>query len=404
MRPIAAFSSLFLALRVEACAHGSKSATELATLAKRNNEARAVPEADDSSKIVLDNVRVFDGNTVGPLSTVVIDGDVISFDSADATDRFDAQGAVLLPGLIDAHVHPETIEHLKSLTGYGVTTAFHAACTSREHCLSVQGHVGLVDIHLAATSPAAAPNSMHGNFILAQAGDASLLVDGLDDAQRWFGEQLATDPGFFKLIAQSPGLSQETLNFLVDQSHRHGKRVICHAVDVGSHRQAMLAGADQIHHMPLDVGIDQDLAVQVLERGNVVAPTLTMMKSFYDIGVGNYSAAAASVGAYRDAGVPLIAGTDANVGVTNVPFGSSLHDELALLVGAGLSNVEALRAATVLAARYWGLCDRGVIAAGKRADLLLVDGDPTADIAATRRIKKVWVAGREYTGPFGGRG
>jgi imidazolonepropionase-like amidohydrolase len=67
-----------------------------------------------------------------------------------------------------------------------------------------------------------------------------------------------------------------------------------------------------------------------------------------------------------------------------------------LLIDAGLSSVEALRAATVLPAQYFGLHDRGVIKPGRRADLVLIDGDPIADIHATRLIRRVWCAGVEH--------
>ncbi len=70
-----------------------------------------------------------------------------------------------------------------------------------------------------------------------------------------------------------------------------------------------------------------------------------------------------------------------------------MSDELRLLVEAGLTPVEALRSATVVPAEFFGFTDRGVIEAGRRADLLLTDGDPTQDIAATRAIRGVWAAG-----------
>ena len=70
-----------------------------------------------------------------------------------------------------------------------------------------------------------------------------------------------------------------------------------------------------------------------------------------------------------------------------------MADELGLLVDAGLTPTEAIRSATALPARTFGLNDRGVIAAGRRADLLLVDGEPTADIGAIRNVRAVWIAG-----------
>ncbi len=94
----------------------------------------------------------------------------------------------------------------------------------------------------------------------------------------------------------------------------------------------------------------------------------------------------------RDAGVPILAGTDAPApGSWN---GASLHQELELLVKAGLSPSEALSAATSVPARTFGLKDRGLIAPGLRADLVLVHGDPTRDITSTRDIVAVWKAGK----------
>jgi len=64
------------------------------------------------------------------------------------------------------------------------------------------------------------------------------------------------------------------------------------------------------------------------------------------------------------------------------------------MVRAGLSPRQALAGATSLAAEHWRLVDRGRIAAGLRADLLLVRGDPTSEIRATRAVEAVWVAGK----------
>ncbi|MGH3885455.1 MAG: amidohydrolase family protein [Pseudonocardiaceae bacterium] len=101
----------------------------------------------------------------------------------------------------------------------------------------------------------------------------------------------------------------------------------------------------------------------------------------------------ALVGAMNQAGVGLLAGTDA----LN-PFcfpGFSLHDELELLVEAGLTPMQALQTATRNPAEYQGDLDRaGTIAAGKRADLVLLDADPLADIRNTRRINAVVAAGK----------
>lgn len=101
----------------------------------------------------------------------------------------------------------------------------------------------------------------------------------------------------------------------------------------------------------------------------------------------------ALVATLHRAGVPLMAGTDAPSPV--VFPGDSLHLELALLVEAGLSPAEALRAATLVPARFLGIDDEsGTVGVGKRADLVLLDADPLRDIANSRRIHAVLLGGR----------
>jgi hypothetical protein len=104
----------------------------------------------------------------------------------------------------------------------------------------------------------------------------------------------------------------------------------------------------------------------------------------------------ASVRALHEAGVDILAGCDVSEpipGLGGLAHGASLHHELQLLVAAGLKPIEALRAATSTPARRFGLTDRGRIIPGARADLLLVDGDPTTNIADTLSIRSVWRRG-----------
>jgi tetratricopeptide (TPR) repeat protein len=99
------------------------------------------------------------------------------------------------------------------------------------------------------------------------------------------------------------------------------------------------------------------------------------------------------VSAFHRAGVPLMCGTDAPFDLV-VP-GASLHDELAAFVACGMTPLEALRAATLVPARFLGIdAESGSVAAGKRADLVLVEGDPLEDVGAARRIGGVCLAGR----------
>jgi imidazolonepropionase-like amidohydrolase len=108
----------------------------------------------------------------------------------------------------------------------------------------------------------------------------------------------------------------------------------------------------------------------------------------------NFEFALATVAALRRAGVDVLAGTDAShLGAPGMAHGASLHDELRLLVTAGFTPTEALRAATAVPARRFALGDRGRITPGLRADLLLVTGDPTTTIGDTLSVQAVWRQG-----------
>jgi imidazolonepropionase-like amidohydrolase len=100
------------------------------------------------------------------------------------------------------------------------------------------------------------------------------------------------------------------------------------------------------------------------------------------------------VKAFADAGIPVLPGTDSII--PGVVAGFSLHEELEAMVEAGMTSEQVLTAATRLSAEWLGVAgDRGTVAAGKRADLLLLDADPLADVASTRAIAAV-IAGKRY--------
>ena len=136
------------------------------------------------------------------------------------------------------------------------------------------------------------------------------------------------------------------------------------------------------------------------DRGTAQVPTLVALRSVWDAqadGMTEQDRRAADrvwdryremVRLMRDADVPILAGTD------QAPDGVSLHRELELLVEAGLSPAETIAAATSRATAFLGLIDEvGTVEAAKRADLVLLDGDPLADITNTRHIAAVVVGG-----------
>ncbi|KAF2676804.1 hypothetical protein K458DRAFT_321123 [Lentithecium fluviatile CBS 122367] len=136
------------------------------------------------------------------------------------------------------------------------------------------------------------------------------------------------------------------------------------------------------------------ILVDIKRHGQLVTPTIAT-----DLGSASLSNVYATVHTMYKAGVPTLARTDA-VGqvAANVshPFGSSLHQELQNLVYIGMIPAEAMDAATRVPAMFHRLNDRGFIAPGMRADLLLLNSNPLVNISNTLDIERVWIGGRQY--------
>lgn len=342
------------------------------------------------TKTALTGVRVFDGARLTEPTTVVLDGPLIGADPVGA-EALDCAGATLLPGLFDAHVHLLTPDDLTGLAAHGVTTALDMACWPRERVDSFRGRVP--DIRSAGV-PAIGPGGNHAKMP-GMPAEAVLTAPG--QAADFVARRVAEGADYVKVVVEGDLLAQDTINAVVASAKAHGKLTVAHASSVDAYRRAVRAGADVLTHVPRDGVLDAETTTRMAEQGQVAVPTLTMMAALTTkIGADGYTFSRDSVTVLYAAGVPILAGTDAfSAPMLPVPVvpGSSLHEELALLVAAGLSEVDALRAAAELPARHFGFPDRGAVREGLRADLVLVDGDPTRDIAATAKIRRVWAAG-----------
>lgn len=172
---------------------------------------------------------------------------------------------------------------------------------------------------------------------------------------------------------------------------------MAHVVDAATVCDALDAGVDAFTHVPLDAPLPEELVDRAAAEGRVVIPTLAMMEVSSGADVGRALADDDRIAAWlHRAGARLPAGTDANNAPGSscpVVHGAALHRGLELLVAAGLTPTEALTPATAAPALHFGLHDRGRIAPGLRADVVLVEGDPKQDITATRAIRRIWRRG-----------
>ena len=374
---------------------------DISSLTTHNLMTRGLYQRKPHQEVLaIINARIFDGSCLQPPRTLVINSGYISGHSPHYDRIYDAKGRTLIPGLIDAHTHPTSISDLASLSKAGVTTAVNAFCPSPAFCNSLKGHTGLTSL-ISGSFIATTGNSTHAKLLRPE--DADLLIRNIDDIPGWVEKQVSQGADFIKVIgsAPGPGLSQAAQVALVSSAHKFKRPVVQHVSSYSAYVQAIQAGADQIHHSTLDMPLD-DIALSSLQKGFKACPTLTMMRAIVEqlkLPGMSYESAAMTVTRLHALGISILAGTDANStpgAPAQVPFGKSLHNELENLVVAGLSPIEALNAATKVPAKHFGLNDRGRIAEGMRADLVLIDGDPTKDIRATQNIVKVWIGGLEY--------
>ena len=414
VKGLAAYLTIFcsLILTAQSCAfHGEGdhlSGIDFRSLTAQNIAARSAHRRSAPTRMAITNVRVFDGSSLSPPRTVMVENGLIAgfcegSDNCTAPQSYDGSGKTLLPGLMDSHAHPNKSSDLVSLTRYGVTTTVNAFCPDPMFCKSLTNHTGLTSV-ISSSFYATSPDSLYAKMVGPKFGH--LLIQNTTMAPSWVTGQVQGGADFIKLVGSAPGagLSQDEQTALVAASHREGKFVVLHTSNYQSYEEGLIAGVDQIHHSTLDVPIDGRLLAMFKGKNapKLVCPTLTMMRAITQkepSSNASYSAAAETARRLHGAGVPLIVGTDSNSNPQlpgNPVFGSSIHDELENLVAVGLSPIEALNAATVSPTKFFGLADRGVIRQGMRADLLLVDGDPTKNITATRNIVKIWVGGVEF--------
>jgi imidazolonepropionase-like amidohydrolase len=404
----------------------------------------------------ITNARVFDGHDVIGSPVVLIDGPAIRRVGGavpDGATIIDAGGGTLLPGLVDSHCHT-SIESLRLALRFGVTTELDMmGYWPAEKRRLVAESDDLADVRAAGmcvTAPGGHPTEYEPPE--GDEDDHPELPEGmtLEEAMAAFAfpfcstakettamvaRQVAEGSDYIKIMIEDgtvvghPGLpviSDEVLEAAVAEAHRQGRLTVAHVTTIEGARRAVRAGVDGLGHLFLDGPHTAEIVAEIVAADTFVIPTLTVVSSAIGLSgaafasdervssrlspawleslrgcanvypQGRLEDALGTVAALQAAGVDLLAGTDVtqpSPEFGGLAHGASVHHELQLLVAAGLTPVEALRAATSTPARRFGLTDRGRIVAGARADLLLVDGDPTATISDTLSYRAVWRRG-----------
>ncbi len=394
---------------------------------------QTTPAPAPAPATLIQNVAVFDGVKKQGRRSVLIDGGKI----ADADYRgkvlpnfrvVDGRGKTLLPGLIDSHVHAYAGQDDALL--FGVTTQLDMFSppdlTRAVRARMARGENAAMSDVFTAGFLATVPKG-HGT-------EYGLPVPTLtrpEEADAWVAARIAEGSDYIKIVDEPgtiigravPTLDVATIHALVVAAHKRGKLAVVHAQTLATSTESINAGADGLVHLFADRDGGDAFAKLAKEKGVFIVPTYAVLEVFsgrsgsatllnhpalsgflpkqavdtvrQTIGTDRSAkldaTEAANLAALVKAGVPILAGTDA--GNPGTWYGMSLHRELDLLVKGGLTPAQALSAATAAPAKAFRLTDRGRIAKGLKADLLLVDGDPTSMIAAVHNIAEIWKDG-----------
>lgn len=360
----------------------------------------------------------------------------------------DGKGKWLIPGLIDMHVHVPTDGNFN--TTYPTRTA--AIFTSTQDVMTPFVANGVTTILVLNSEPGhfgQRNEILRGDVVgprmalaaLINGGEQGRVANTPSDGRQTVRIAKADGYEFIKVYSQ---LDIGTFGAIVDEAGKLGMKVLGHIPDAfkGQTHEALLPNFSLVAHAEefakqSEAKSEQDarnFARLAKQNGTWLTPTLVVMVSMAGqarsldgirsmpelqyvhplqqnkwltanrnfIGTSPGRVARLEkivefnrllVKAFREAGVPILAGTDA--GSSGVVFGFSLHDELQLLVDAGLTAEEALTAATRLPAQWLGI-DKvlGTVEAGKFADLILLDANPLTDIRNARKTSGVFVNGR----------
>jgi len=386
--------------------------------------------------VLFRNARVFDGARAVEGTDVLVRAGKIAavgkgLTAPEGVQVLDASGKTLLPGLIDSHTHAFG-DALEQALLFGVTTEldqFTDAAMARS----------LREEQAAGRASARADLFSAGTLVTAPGGHGTEYgmpiptIAVPEEAQAFVDARIAEGSDWIKIVyddgraygMKTPTVNAATMRAVIEAAHARKKLAVVHIGTLADARAAIEAGADGLVHLFVDRDPDPELGRYLAQHKAFAIPTLVVLQSVTGVPGGAtlvddarlapyvnvqtraslkqafprrpgqpavaYKAAEVTIKQLLAAKVPILAGSDApNPGTSH---GAALHRELELLVAAGLTPSQALASATSVPAKAFRIEDRGRIAKGLRADLVLVDGDPTRDITATRAIAGVWKGG-----------
>ncbi len=404
----------------------------------------------DNAVIVMRDGRIV---AVGPSAATAVPPDA---------QVVDYTGKTIMPGLVSDHSHigifiglkaaPENynrdaiLRQLKQLEAYGITTVMALGLNGPLfYELRPELHAGRVpgaDL-FGADQGLGVPGGQPSATAVPIGESRVSRPDTVETARASIREMAARKTDMVKIWLDGAGglmpkLKPDIYSVVIDEAHKNGLRVAAHIYDLDDAKAIVRAGVDVIAHGVRDKPVDSEFIDMMKARSVWYISTIVLDYTNYIFAdqppwmrepflqralhpavraqfddpeyrertlalpatAKNRAAVATNkqnLKAVSDAGIGIGFGSDSGVGL-RIP-GVAEHLELALMVEAGLTPMQAITNATSNAAALLKLDDRGVLASGKLADLVVLDGDPTTDISNSRKIHAVWHRGKQAAGP-----
>ena len=385
---------------------------------------------DPARGVVVDNAVVLVRN-----GRVHAAGPARDVDMPGGARRVDLTGKTLMPGLVAAHVHVSNVNGLGPRAYTDDTTRRQLGVYARYGVTTVVSLGGEEAPAFRAREAQSAPGLMRSRLFVAGEIVAAATPD---EARAAVARVAATRPDFIKIrvddnLGTSRKMAPATYRAIIADAHRLGLRVAAHIFYLDDAKDLLRAGVDMIAHSVRDRDIDDEFIELMRARQVPYCPTLTRELStfvyettpaFFDDPVFAREADPAVVAdlrrsekqaamrtsrtaqAYKaalavanrnlkraqDAGLSVVMGTDSGAFAERFQ-GYFEHLELAMMVDAGLTPAQAIRTATIGAARALRLEAVGALTPGAWADFVVLDRNPLETIAHTRSIASVWIAG-----------
>ena len=394
--------------------------------------------------LVLKNVRLFDGSgkLPGGSATVMAEGDRVTVVGPAAevqvpqnAEVVDGAGKFLMPGMVDSHIHitgsgdPNFLKSAKELVPHAaIRASLNAKATLEAGFTAIRdaGAGSLIDVALKkAISEGLVPGprmqvACHGLSITGGHGDTRngwppevqftgrYVVDSPDEARKAAREQLRDGADHVKLhatggvmsegdVPTARGLTVEEMRAAIEEAHNVGKKSMAHAQGANGIKNAILAGISSIEH---GFYLTDEIIELMLKNDVFMVPTLAAVYHIVEngtaAGIPDYGvrkaieAQEAHIASFKkayDAGVKIAMGTDS---ATPFNYHGKNAIELELMVKAGMKPVDALLAVTRMGSELMGWGDRmGQVKPGFWADMILVDGDPLADVTVLQDTSKI---------------